>query len=336
MKMICPVDEKGCFTEEVKDFAGLYVKEADKQITRTLKEKGLLVKLETVNHSYPFCWRSDTPLLYKSVPSWFVRVEELVPRLLANNDQTYWVPGHVKDGRFANWLRDARDWAVSRNRFWGTPINLWVSEDMEEVVCPGSIAELEELTGAKITDIHRQSIDHLTIPSKQGKGVLKRVLEVFDCWFESGSMPYASQHYPFEDKHKFEENFPADFIAEGIDQTRGWFYTLLVLSTALFDKPPFKNLICNGLILASDGAKMSKRKKNYPDPMYVAHNIGADPLRLYLVNSPAVRGEELRFREDGVKDVVKDVFLPWFNAYRFFFQSVMLYEHVSLSRRVPK
>ncbi|KHJ85814.1 tRNA ligase class I, partial [Oesophagostomum dentatum] len=314
---------------EVTDFAGLYVKDADKQICKNLKERGLLIKQGEVKHSYPFCWRSDTPLLYKAVPSWFIRVEQIVPNLLANNEQTYWVPSFVKEKRFANWLRDARDWAVSRNRFWGTPINLWVSDDLEEVVCPGSIAELEQLTGTKITDLHRESVDHLTIPSKTGRGVLKRVTEVFDCWFESGSMPYAQNHYPFENKKSFEDNFPADFIGEGIDQTRGWFYTLLVLSTALFNKPPFKNLICNGLVLASDGNKMSKRKKNYPDPMEIVQKYGADALRLYLINSPVVRGENLRFREEGVRDLLKDVFLPWFNAYRFFVQNVQLYEHVS-------
>uniref|UniRef100_A0A7E4W0U0 Isoleucine--tRNA ligase, cytoplasmic n=1 Tax=Panagrellus redivivus TaxID=6233 RepID=A0A7E4W0U0_PANRE len=326
MKVVCPVDEKGLFTSEVTDYEGQYVKDADKKILKDLKDRGLLVKQEQVNHSYPYCWRSDTPLLYKAVPSWFINVQSFVPQLLKNNEQTFWVPSFVKDKRFANWLRDARDWAVSRNRFWGTPINLWVSEDFEEIVCPGSIAELEELTGEKITDLHRESIDHLTIPSRKGKGTLKRVSEVFDCWFESGSMPYASQHYPFEDRVKFEENFPADFIAEGIDQTRGWFYTLLVLSTALFDKPPFKNLICNGLILAGDGAKMSKSKKNYPDPLEVVGKHGADALRLYLINSPAVRGDNLKFSEDGVKEVVKTVFLPWYNAYRFFLQGVRLYE----------
>ncbi|CAD6191906.1 unnamed protein product [Caenorhabditis auriculariae] len=325
--VVCPVDEKGLYTKEVPDYAGLYVKDADKLILKHLKETGHLVRQSDCKHSYPFCWRSDTPLLYKAVPSWFIRVESIVPLLLANNEQTYWVPAFVKEKRFANWLRDARDWAVSRNRFWGTPINLWVSDDLEEVVAPSSIAELEELTGHKITDIHRESIDHLTIPSKTGRGVLRRVPEVFDCWFESGSMPYAQNHYPFENRKIFEENFPADFIAEGIDQTRGWFYTLLVLSTALFNKPPWKNLICNGLVLAPDGSKMSKRKKNYPDPMEIVHKYGADALRLYLINSPVVRGENLRFREEGVRDLLKDVFLPWFNAYRFFVQNVQLYEH---------
>ncbi|KAL6112197.1 iars1 [Pungitius sinensis] len=319
---ICPVDASGCFTSEVTDFVGQYVKDADKNIIKWLKEKGRLVNASSFKHSYPFCWRSDTPLIYKAVPSWFVRVEHMVEKLLENNTKCYWVPEFVRERRFGNWLRDARDWAISRNRYWGTPIPLWVSDDFEEVVCVGSIAELEELTGVKVTDLHRESIDGLTIPSRCGKGVLRRITEVFDCWFESGSMPYAQAHYPFENRKEFEDTFPADFIAEGIDQTRGWFYTLLVLSTALFGRPPFKNVIVNGLVLASDGQKMSKRKKNYPDPGLVVQQYGADALRLYLINSPVVRAENLRFKEEGVRDVLKDVFLPWYNAYRFLVQNV--------------
>uniref|UniRef100_A0A3Q3WFY6 Isoleucine--tRNA ligase, cytoplasmic n=1 Tax=Mola mola TaxID=94237 RepID=A0A3Q3WFY6_MOLML len=319
---ICPVDASGCFTSEVTDFAGQYVKDADKNIIKWLKENGRLVNASSFKHSYPFCWRSDTPLIYKAVPSWFVRVEHMVEKLLDNNGKCYWVPDFVREKRFGNWLKDARDWAISRNRYWGTPIPLWVSDDFEEVVCVGSMAELEELTGVKVTDLHRESIDSLTVPSRCGKGVLRRITEVFDCWFESGSMPYAQVHYPFENRKEFEDTFPADFIAEGIDQTRGWFYTLLVLSTALFGKPPFKNVIVNGLVLASDGQKMSKRKKNYPDPGLIVQNYGADALRLYLINSPVVRAENLRFKEEGVRDVLKDVFLPWFNAYRFLVQNL--------------
>ncbi|KAH3881227.1 isoleucine--tRNA ligase, cytoplasmic-like isoform X1 [Dreissena polymorpha] len=340
MEMVCPVDSTGKFTSPVKEFEGQHIKDADKEIMKKLKADGRLVHQSTLKHSYPFCWRSETPLIYKAVPSWFVRVEHAQEMLLANNAETYWVPAFVKEKRFANWLQEARDWAISRNRYWGTPLPLWVSDDYEEVVCVGSIEELMKLTGVtEVTDLHREHVDKLTIPSRQGKGVLRRVPEVFDCWFESGGMPYAQQHYPFKNKKEFDESFPADFIAEGIDQTRGWFYTLLVLSTLLFGKPPFKNLVCNGLVLAADGQKMSKRKKNYPDPMEVVNKYGADALRLYLCNSPAVRADSLKFKEEGVRDVLKDVFLPWYNAYRFLMQNaerLQREEGVSLQYRPEK
>jgi len=318
----CPINDDGKFTAEVSDFVGKYVKDADSDIIKHLQKAGRLVSRSTLQHSYPFCWRSDTPLLYRAVPSWFVKVSEIRDRLLKNNAETYWVPEFVKEKRFHNWLADARDWAISRNRYWGTPLPIWVSEDYEERVIITSIDQLEELSGKRVTDLHRHFLDDITIPSQKGKGVLRRVSEVFDCWFESGSMPYAQQHYPFEHLDKFNESFPADFIAEGVDQTRGWFYTLLVISTALFDKPPFKNLIVNGLVLAADGKKMSKRLKNYPDPVDVINKYGADALRLYLINSPVVRAETLKFQESGVADVLKDVFLRWYNAYRFLTQNV--------------
>ncbi|KAK4872143.1 hypothetical protein RN001_016267 [Aquatica leii] len=323
---VCPLDPNGRLTKPVTDFEGQYVKDADKNIIAHLKASKRLYHFTQVKHSYPYCWRSETPLIYRAVPSWFIRVEHMSEDLQKASSETYWVPDFVKDKRFGNWLREARDWAVSRNRYWGTPIPIWMSPSGDELYCVGSIKELEELTNTKISDLHRENIDHLEIPSKiPGNPPLRRVPEVFDCWFESGSMPFAQQHYPFGNIKDFEDQFPADFISEGIDQTRGWFYTLLVISTALFGKAPFKNLIANGLVLASDGQKMSKRKKNYPDPLEIVSKYGADALRLYLINSPVVRAENLRFKEEGVRDIIKDVFLPWYNAFRFLMQNIEIY-----------
>jgi isoleucyl-tRNA synthetase len=322
----CPIDESGRFVAPVVDFAGLGVKDADKPIVAKLKAIDRLVKSENLKHSYPFCWRSDTPLIYRAVPSWFVSVESIKERLIANNELTSWVPESVKHNRFGNWLQNARDWNVSRNRYWGTPLPIWTNEDTGEMIVVGSVQELSELSGipvGEITDLHRDSVDSIVLTSPSTGASLRRTTEVFDCWFESGSMPYGSAHYPFAPgvEQTFGDSFPADFIAEGLDQTRGWFYTLMVLSTALFDKPAFKNVVVNGMVLAADGKKMSKRLQNYPDPMMVLKSHGADALRLYLINSPVVRGEPLRFKEEGVRDVIKDVMLPWFNAYRFFVQN---------------
>jgi isoleucyl-tRNA synthetase len=325
-----PVDDNGIFTSEVRDFAGQHVKAADKAIIKYLKGTGRLVVDSTLMHSYPFCWRSDTPLIYKAVPSWFVKVSSIVPQMLENIEASHWVPSFVKEKRFASWIANARDWNISRNRYWGTPIPLWVSEDLKEVVCIGSVEELKRLSGyhGELNDLHRDKVDQITIPSKQGKGQLRRIEEVFDCWFESGSMPYASSHYPFENKDHFEKSFPGDFIAEGLDQTRGWFYTLAVLGTHLFGKLPFRNCIVNGIVLAEDGKKMSKRLKNYPDPTLVMDRYGSDALRLYLINSPVVRAEPLRFKEAGVKEVVAKVLLPLWNSYKFFEGQVTLLKKV--------
>ena len=331
----CPVDADGRFTDEVPEWKGIGVKAADNEICAHLKAQGRLLTKESYVHSYPFCWRSDTPLIYKAVPSWFVSVEKVKERLVANNEQTHWVPSFVKETRFHNWLTDARDWAISRNRFWGTPIPLWASEDFEEIVVVGSVEELFQLSGVRVTDLHKHHVDKITIPSKKGKGDLHRIDDVLDCWFESGSMPYAQLHYPFENSDRFDNGFPADFIAEGLDQTRGWFYTLMVLSTCLFDKPAFKNVVVNGLVLAEDGKKMSKSLKNYPDPNLVIDKNSADALRLYLINSPVVRAEPLKFTEAGVTDVVRGVILPWYNVYRFFVQCVDIWETKNGARFVP-
>ncbi len=316
--LVAPVDEEGKFTKEVPEYAGQNVKEADKAIIKDLKAKGSIVRHDTLVHNYPFCWRSDTPLIYKAISTWFVRLDPIRDKIIENNKKTHWVPEHLRDGRFGNWLENSRDWNISRNRFWGTPIPIWrCTPECGEKICLGSIAELEKLGGKKLTDIHKHFVDDIEIPCPKCKAKMRRIPEVLDCWFESGSMPYGQAHYPFENKEAFEKTFPADFIAEGIDQTRGWFYTLSVLSSALFGKEPFKNVMVNGLVLAEDGKKMSKRLKNYPDPMYVMDTYGADAMRAYLMSSPASHAEDLRFSENGVKEMVRSVLLPFWNAYSF-------------------
>jgi isoleucyl-tRNA synthetase len=316
--LVNPVDDDGMFTNEVPPYAGRRVKDADKEIITDLKKSGRLFKQETLLHSYPFCWRTDTPLIYRAVSSWFVAVEKIKEPIIKNNKTTHWVPEHLRDGRFGKWLENARDWAISRNRFWGTPIPIWKNSE-GEIICIESRDELERLSGEKIDDLHIDRVDSITIPSPTGKSPLRRVDGVLDCWFESGSMPYAQYGYPRgENQEEFKKAFPADFIAEGLDQTRGWFYTLMVIGTALFDQSPFKNVIVNGLILAEDGKKMSKSLKNYPDPMEVLNQHGADALRLYLIDSPVVRAQELRFSEVGVKEIVRRILLRWWNSYSFF------------------
>lgn len=314
IELVCPIDQNGRFTKEVPEYEGMLFHDADKEIIKTLKKQNKVFRHTQVRHRYPFCWRSDTPLLYRAVRTWFVAVEKIKDQLIANNLKIHWVPAHIKEGRFGKWLENARDWAISRNRYWGTPIPIWRSDDGDKIVI-GSVAELEERTGKRITDLHRHFIDDLTF-EEEGK-IFKRIPEVFDCWFESGSMPYAQNHYPFENETWTMDNFPADFIAEGLDQTRGWFYTLNVLATALFDKPAFKNVVVNGIILAEDGNKMSKRLKNYPEPTKVINEYGADAVRLFLLGSGAVEADDLRFSEKGVEQVARSVLIPFWNAHVF-------------------
>jgi len=316
--IVDPIDDSGCFTNIVSHFSGLYFKDADKEICKTLKDKNLLLRHDTLVHSYPFDERTDTPLMYKAVPSWYVAVEKIVSRLIANNQKINWVPSHIKNGRMGTWLEGARDWAISRNRFWGTPIPVWVCEkNPEHIHVFSSVRELEEKSGQEIKDIHKHYVGKISVPCEQCDGHMHVVDAVFDCWFESGSMPYAQMHYPFENKNRIETSFPADFIAEGLDQTRGWFYTLTVLASALFDKPAFKNAIVNGLILDESGKKMSKRNRNYTPPLELLDQYGADSVRLYMLNSALVRAEDLCFTNQGVKDIIRQALLPLWNAYSF-------------------
>jgi isoleucyl-tRNA synthetase len=319
---VCPVDQNGRFTSEVPEYLGQFVKDADKDIIRRLKKEDKVFKHTQIRHRYPFCYRSDTPLIYKTVATWFVAVEKIKEKLLEANQKIMWMPSHIKEGRFGKWLENARDWAISRNRYWGTPIPLWKSEDNEYVVIR-SVEDLATRTNKKVTDLHRHFIDEMTF--EEGGKLFTRVPEVFDCWFESGSMPYAQHHYPFENADKISTMFPADFIAEGLDQTRGWFYTLVVLGAALFDKPAFTHAIVNGIILAEDGQKMSKRLKNYPDPMTVVEQYGADAIRLYLLHSPVVQGDDLKFSERGVETVLRQCLIPLWNSYYFLATYAQIY-----------
>ncbi len=314
---VCPVDAECKFTKEVPDYAGRFVKECDKDIIERLKQEGKLVKKEQILHSYPHCWRCSSPLIYRGVGSWFVAVEKIKPSLLKANSQITWQPPHIKEGRFGKWLEGARDWAISRNRYWGNPLPIWKCPDCGKTICVGSREELKQLSGIYPEDLHKHFVDKITIPCNCG-GIMKRIPEVLDCWFESGSMPYAQNHYPFENKEYFEKHFPADFISEGLDQTRGWFYTLTVLAAALFDKPAFKNCIVNGLVLASDGKKMSKSLRNFTDPNEVINKFGSDALRLFLIHSSVVRADDLKYSDDGVRDVLKGILIPLWNSYSFY------------------
>ena len=332
---VVPVDEAGCFTSEVSDYEGVQVFDANRLVIADLREgtgnlarrdpahRAVLVRQASYTHSYPHCWRCRKPLIYKAVSSWFVRVTAFRDRMVELNQQITWVPEHIKDGIFGNWLAGARDWSISRNRFWGAPIPVWVSDDPAHprVDVYGSIADLERDFGVEVTDLHRPFIDTLTRPNPDdptGRSTMRRISDVFDCWFESGSMPFAQVHYPFENQGWFEDHYPGDFIVEYIGQTRGWFYTLHVLATALFDRPAFTHCVSHGIVLGDDGRKMSKSLRNFPDVNKVFDQYGSDAMRWFLMSSPVVRGGNLIVTEEAIRDTVRQVLLPLWNAYYFF------------------
>jgi isoleucyl-tRNA synthetase len=322
IELVVPVNSRGEFTQEVPDYAGIQVFEANPLIIRALKERGVVLRHETYDHSYPHCWRTGKPLIYKALSSWFVNVTAVKDRMVALNQEIRWVPEHLKDGSFGKWLENARDWNISRNRFWGSPIPVWRSDNPEypRIDVYGSVAELERDFGVKVADLHRPVVDDLVRPNPDdptGKSMMRRVPEVLDCWFESGSMPFAQVHYPFENQEWFEQHNPGDFIVEYIGQTRGWFYTLHVLATALFDRPAFSTCVSHGIVLGADGQKMSKSLRNYPDPMGVFDSYGADAMRWYLLSSSILRGSDFAVTEEGIRDTVRQVMLPLWNSWYF-------------------
>ena len=319
LPIIMTVAEDGTFIADVRPWSGKFVKDADPFITEDLRSRGLLLRAGTITHTYPFCWRCGTPLLYYARPSWYIRTSQYKDRLVKLNNRINWYPGHIKNGRFGNWLENNVDWALGRERYWGTPLPVWDCQECHHQVCVGSVQELSDLSGKdqSTLDLHRPYVDQVTLVCPQCGGAMKRVPEVIDVWFDSGSMPVAQWHYPFENKDKFEEQFPADYICEAVDQTRGWFYSLHAISTMLFEEECFRNVISLGLILDSEGQKMSKSKGNTVNPWDVLEKNGADATRWYLfTSSPA--GQERRFSTDLVGEVVRNFTLTLWNTYSFF------------------
>ena len=322
IETICPMDSHGCYTAEVSDWVGIHVFEANPLVIKHLKQAGVVIRHDSYDHSYPHCWRCAEPLVYRAISSWFVEVTAIKARMLELNQQITWVPEHLKEGSFGKWLANARDWSISRNRLWGSPIPVWKSDDptYPRLDVYGSIAEIERDFGMTVTDLHRPVVDDLVRPNPDdptGQSMMRRVPEVLDCWFESGSMPFAQVHYPFENTTWFEQHYPGDFIVEYIGQTRGWFYTLHVLATALFDRPAFSTCVSHGIVLGDDGQKMSKSLRNYPDPMVVFDTYGADAMRWYLLSSAILRGSDFSVTESGIRETVRQVLLPMWNSWYF-------------------
>jgi len=316
LSIIDHVDEEGKITNQVPPFVGLFVKNADPKIIADLQNRNLLFKQEKIHHSYPFCYRCHTPLIYKTQVAWYLKIDKIRPKMLATNENINWVPSHLKHGRFKQGMEAAPDWCLSRSRYWASPIPVWECPCGQRYV-PGSIAEIEKLSGQKVTNLHKPDIDQITIKCQECGKEIHRVPEVLDCWFESGSMPYAERHYPFEDKKRFKKEFPADYIIEYIAQTRGWFYTLHVIANALFESQSFNNVIVTGVIMGDDGRKMSKLFKNFPDPKLVLEKYGGEALRLYFMSGVIMIGENMNISEREIEDKVKSVLLPLWNCYKY-------------------
>jgi isoleucyl-tRNA synthetase len=322
IQTLCPMDEHGRYTSEISPWAGTHVFEANPSVIAHLKERGVVVRHDTYDHPYPHCWRCAEPLVYRAISSWFVKVTDIRDRMVELNEHIRWVPEHLKEGSFGKWIANSRDWSISRNRFWGSPIPVWKSDDptYPRIDVYGSLEDIRRDFGVTVTDLHRPAIDNLVRPNPDdptGASMMRRVPEVLDCWFESGSMPFAQVHYPFENSEWFEHHYPGDFIVEYIGQTRGWFYTLHVLATALFDRPAFATCVSHGIVLGDDGQKMSKSLRNYPDPMGMFDIHGADAMRWYLLSSSILRGSDFSVTEQGIRDTVRQVLLPLWNSWYF-------------------